>query len=182
MPLQRRQLLLAGLALAAAGMVPRVGAVLAQPGSSGSGGQPLDAATFVRLAHSSATLQLRAAELASSRETRPEARSFAQRMVEFRRGQIPALERAARDNGAAVPSVMEFEHQALLDNLQPLDFLALSRRYAELQTEALAQELRIYAASEGSADAWVKSLAAGTLPPLRQLLVEAQQMRQAVGP
>jgi predicted outer membrane protein len=121
--------------------------------------RPLDAETFVRLAHSSAALQARAAELAGSRDTRPEARSYAQRMLEFRRGHIAALERAASENGVAIPAVKQFEHQVLIENLEPLDFLALSRRYAELQVQALQQELQVYGGAEKSPAAWVTNVA-----------------------
>jgi hypothetical protein len=99
-------------------LLPRAGA---QPTAVPTA-NPLDPAGFLRLAHSSALLQARAAQLVASRETRPEARAFAQKMVEFRREQLPRLEAAARDHQLAVPSVQEFEHQGVLENLEPLDF------------------------------------------------------------
>jgi putative membrane protein len=144
--------------------------------------RPLDAETFVRLAHSSAILQTRAAELAAGRNTRSEARTYAQRMLEFRRGQVAALERAASENGLRINAVKQFEHQVLIDNLEPLDFLALSRRYAELQVQALQQELQIYAGGERCPAAWVKVFANENLPILQRLLAEAEAVRQAVGP
>ena len=120
--------------------------------------------------------------MVASRETRPEARAFAQKMVEFRREQIPKLEAAARDHQLAVRSVQEFEHQVILENLEPLDFLALSRRYAEIQVQALEQEVRGFASAESSPDEWIKNLASETRPRLEQLLDEARQMQKAVGP
>jgi hypothetical protein len=77
---------------------------------------------------------------------------------------------------------MQFDHRVIIENLQPLDFLALSRRYAELQVQALDQEVRVYLGGENGSDAWVKTLANETLPPLRRLLEEAEEVRQAVGP
>ena len=103
-------------------------------------------------------------------------------MVEFRREQIPKLEAFARDHQLAVPSVQEFEHQVILENLEPLDFLALSRRYAEVQVQALEQEARGFASAESSSDDWLRKLASETRPRLQQLLDDARQMRQAVGP
>lgn len=144
--------------------------------------KPLDAATFLRLAHSSAVLQARAAQIVASRETRPEARAFAQKMVEFRREQLPKLEAAARDHQLAVPSAQEFEHQVVLENLEPLDFLALSRRYAEIQVQALEQEVRGFASAESSPDEWLKNLSRETRPRLEALLDEARRMQKAVGP
>jgi predicted outer membrane protein len=154
----------------------------AQPASLPPAAKTLDAASFLRLAHSSAVLQSSAAQLVASREARPEARAFAQLMVEFRREQIPKLEAAARDHQLAVPSVQEFEHQVILENLQPLDFLALSRRYAEIQVQALEQELRGFTSAESSPNAWLKNLANETRPRLQHLLDEARQMQKAVGP
>ena len=153
----------------------------AQP-TTAPAAKPLDAASFLRLAHSSAVVQAKAAQLVVSRETRPEARAFAQKMVEFRREQVPRLEAAARDHQLAVPSIQEFEHQVILENLEPLDFLALSRRYAEVQVQALEQEVRGYALAENSSDDWRKSLAADLRPHFQQLLDEARQMQKAIGP
>jgi hypothetical protein len=103
-------------------------------------------------------------------------------MVDFRRQQLPKLEGAARELQLAVPSVQEFEHQVILENLEPLDFLALSRRYAEIQVQALEQEVRGYTSGESSPDEPLKRLSRDTLPSLQQLLDEARQMQKAVGP
>lgn len=157
----------------------------AQPGAvapAAKAVKPLDAATFVRLAHSSATVQARAAELAATRGTRPEAKAFAQRMVEFRRGQVPKLEATARDNKLDLPKQPEMEHRVIVENLEPLEQLELTRRYAEFQVQALEQEIRIYDGAANAADAWMRGLTAETLPDLRRLLDEARTMRQAAGP
>jgi putative membrane protein len=143
--------------------------------------QPLDAETFVRLAHSSAVIQARAAELAATREAQPEVKAFAQRMVEFRQDQIPRLEAAARDNKVSVPSLPTVEHRLIFENLEPLDYLALTRRYAEFQLQALQQEMQIYEGALG-AEPWVKSFAVGLSPALARLLEEARAMREKVGP
>jgi predicted outer membrane protein len=165
-----------------------VGGIAGLPGHAAQA-QPSPVATaaisgenFLGAAHSSAMLQARAADLAASRETRPEVRPFARRMVEFRRDHIPKLEAAAREHRFPTPSGKQFEHQVLIENLEPLDFLALSRRYAELQVQALEQELQIYAAAANSPDPWAKSLAAETTPQLTKLLEEARRVQQAVGP
>ena len=144
--------------------------------------KPLDPTAFLRLAHSSAVLQARAAQLAASRETRPEARAFAQKMVEFRREQIARLEAAARDHQLAVPSVQEFEHQVILENLEPLDFLALSRRYAEIQVQALEQEVRGFASAESSPDEWLKNLAAIPGRALSSFSTRHARCRRPLGP
>lgn len=152
----------------------------AQP--SAPSASPPAGSAFVRAAHGLSTLQLRAAELASSRDTRPEAKAYAERMLEFRRDQLPKLEQAARDNKAAIPTAKEFEHQILIENLEPLDYLALSRRYAEMQVQALEQEVKLYAAAQQSPEAWVKAVAGETGPRLKEFLDEARAMQKAIGP
>lgn len=154
----------------------------AQPTVTRPAPEPLNAATFFSLAHSSATVQSKAAQIAASRETRPEVQAFAQRMVNFRREQIPKLEGAAREKAIAIPTAKQFEHQVIIENLEPLDFLALSRRYAEFQVQALEQELEIYSGGEASPDESVRSLAVQAFPELRKLLEEARGMQRAVGP
>jgi putative membrane protein len=144
--------------------------------------RPINADMFVRLAHSSASVQSRAAELAATRDTRPEAKAYAQRMMEFRRGQLLRLEGAARDNKVPIPTSAELQHRQILENLEPLDYLALSRRYAEFQIQALEQEMQIYGGAANSPDGWLRSLAAETAPELRRLLEDAREMRRAVGP
>jgi predicted outer membrane protein len=155
---------------------------VAQPGASTQVAKLPNAETFVSLAHSSAVVQARAAELVASRETRPEARSFAQRMVEFRRGQIARLEGAARENSVPIPALPQFEHRMILENLEPLDFLALSRRYAEFQVQALEQELQIYASVQDAPAGWLGALSGEMRPDLSRLLDEAREMQKAVGP
>jgi len=82
----------------------------------------------------------------------------------------------------AVSPVPVFEHRVVLENLEPLDFLALSRRYAEIQVQALEQELQGYTSGEAAPDEWIRVLAHDTTPHLQRLLDEARQVRQAVGP
>ena len=137
---------------------------------------------ILSLAFSSATLQARAAQIAAERETRPEVRRFAQTAVEFRTEHLRRLEALARDYGLTLPAVMEFEHQVILENLEPLDFLALSRRYAEVQVQALEQELQIYQAALRAPDEALSSFARQTLPQLEQQLEVARKALAAVQP
>ena len=109
-------------------------------------------------------------------------RRFAQTAVEFRTEHLRRLEALARDYGLTLPAVMEFEHQVILENLEPLDFLALSRRYAEVQVQALEQELQIYRAAMQAPDEALSSFARQTLPQLEQQLEGARKALAAVQP
>ena len=103
------------------------------------------------------------------------------RMAEFRREQIASLLSAARERTLAVSPVPALEHKVILENLEPLDSLELSRRYSEVQVQALEQEMAAYALAESSPDGWVATVARDSKARLQGLLDEARQVRQAIG-
>jgi hypothetical protein len=70
----------------------------------------------------------------------------------------------------------------VLENLEPLNYLALSRRYAEAQVQALTQEIRGHEAAERNAGEGMKGLAAEMLPQIRQRLEAARRMHDSVKP
>jgi predicted outer membrane protein len=144
--------------------------------------RPIEPQEFLRLAYSSATLQGQAAKLAASRETRPEVRSFAAAAADFRLGLLQRIEAFAKERSLPLPSVKEFEHQVVIENLEPLDYLALSRRYAEIQVQALVQEIGIYQAAARSPSTEIKTFAEQTLPELQRQQEGAQKMYEAVRP
>jgi putative membrane protein len=150
----------------------------AQAPGAAAGGQA--AGEFLKSAHSSALLQLKAAEIPAGRDVRPEAKQFAQEMIAFRQKHLPAIEALAAQNKITLPKDLAFEQQVLIDNLGPLDFLALSRRYAELQLQALEQEVNAYEAVSGNAA--LASLTGEYTPLLRQQLDRARGVAKAVGP
>jgi hypothetical protein len=102
--------------------------------------------------------------------------------VEFRKGLLQRIEAFAQQGNMTLPSVKEFEHQVIIENLEPLDYLALSRRYAEIQLQAIEQELTIYQAARQSAHQEMKSFADQILPELERQKQGAQKMYEAVKP
>jgi putative membrane protein len=144
--------------------------------------RPIDPGRFLAFAHSSAALQERASILAASKDTRPEIKEFARGMARFRGEQLGRLRAIAQERGLQLPKDEEFEHKVVLENLEPLDFLALSRRYAEVQVQALEQEIRGYEAAAQGSDEALKQLAAQTLGELRQRQEAARRMEAAVKP
>lgn len=179
-----RRSLIAAIALVTAlpGTIP---AVRAQgQGAPGSAAQarPIQPDEFLRLAYSSASLQGQAAKLAASRETRPEVKSYAAAAADFRLNLLQRIETFARERNMPLPSVKEFEHQVILENLEPLDYLALSRRYAEIQVQALNQEVGIYQAASRSPQPEIKAFADQILPELQQQREGAQKMYDAIKP
>ena len=144
--------------------------------------RPIEPQEFLRLAYSSATLQGQAAKLAAGRETRPEVRSFATAAADFRLNLLQRIEAFARERSLPLPPGKEFEHQVIIENLEPLDYLALSRRYAEIQLQALGQEIGIYQAAARSPSADIKAFAEQVLPELQRQQEGAQRMYEAVRP
>jgi predicted outer membrane protein len=154
-----------------------------EAGASDAAARPVVPAEFLTFALSSAAMQGRAASLAASRDTRPEVKRFAEEMVRFREAQTERLRAYAQARGIALPEgVGEFGHRVVLQNLEPLDYLALSRRYAEVQVQALEQEIRGYEAAAASQDEALKELAGAMLPQLRQWLDGARKAWDAVKP
>jgi putative membrane protein len=144
--------------------------------------RPVDPGRFLAFAHSSAVLQERASTLAASKDTRPEVKEFAREMARFRGEQLGRLRAIAQERGLQLPKDEEFEHKVVLENLEPLDYLALSRRYAEVQVQALEQEVRGYEAASQGADEGMKRLSAEMLPELRRRLEDARRMHDVVKP
>ncbi|MBK5958416.1 hypothetical protein CCR97_09370 [Rhodoplanes elegans] len=167
---------LAGVAFGV--LVPRFAAAQAPAPADPNAG----AAAVLRLALSSARMQARVCEIVLAKDVRPELRGLAETIVAFRREQVPRLETVAREHGVAVVPVLEFEHQVALDNLAPLDFLALGRRFVELQQQALEQEITIWRRGQGAAEPWLAALAGEILPRIEALLADARKGAVVVVP
>jgi putative membrane protein len=144
--------------------------------------RPIEPQEFVRLAYSSASLQAQAARLAAGRDTRPEVKDYAASAADFRASLLQRLEAFARERSIPLPAMKEFEHQVIIENLEPLDYLALSRRYAEIQVQALDQELGIYQAASRSEAPEIKAFAEQVLPELRKQQEGATKMFESVRP
>lgn len=179
-----RRLLIAALVLGVAlpGSIQTVWAQGQGTSAAPAGTRHIQPQEFVRLAYSSAMLQAQAAKLAADRDTRPEVKSYAATAADFRRGLLQRIEAFARGRGMPLPSGKEFEHQVIIENLEPLDYLALSRRYAEVQVQALEQEIGIYRAASRSETKEVKAFADQVLPELEQQQDGARKMYEAVRP
>jgi putative membrane protein len=144
--------------------------------------RPIEPQEFVRLAYSSASLEAQAAWLAAGRDTRPEVKDYAASAADFRASLLQRLEAFARERSIPLPAMKEFEHQVIIENLEPLDALELSRRYAEIQVQALDREIGIYQAASRSPHQEIKEFAAQVLPELQQRLNGAQTMYDAIKP
>lgn len=182
--MRRARLLSGGVALVALfGLGAPVPAAAQGQAPSATEARPVDPGRFLSFAHSSALLQERASKLAAAKDTRPEVKEFAREMARFREQQAERLRAVAQEHGRRLPGPEEeLEHRVVLENLEPLDHLALSRRYAEVEVQALEQETRGYEAASRGADDATKRLSAEMLPELRRRLEAARRMHEAVKP
>jgi predicted outer membrane protein len=128
-----------------------------------------------------AVLQEQAASLAASRDTRPEVKAFATEMSAWRKGQMERLRPLMQARGVTRPELVA-EHEAAWEGLERLDYLALTRRYAEIQVQALEWEIRAYEEVSRGGDQALASLAGETLPELRRLMEGARRAQAAAGP
>jgi predicted outer membrane protein len=126
-------------------------------------------------------LQHRAAKLAASRDTRPEVKSFAAEMAGWRETQLPHLRAFLAERGIHSPELTE-DQRTVWEALVTLDFLALTRRYAEVQLQSLELEIAGYESATATGDPPLIALANETLPQLRQMLDGARRTHDAVKP
>ncbi|MFL9827304.1 hypothetical protein [Rhodoplanes sp. SY1] len=159
-------------------LVPRFAAAQAPAPAGPNAG----AAALLRLALSSARMQARVCEIVRAKDVRPEVRGLAETIAAFRREQVPRLEAVSGEHGITVSPVLEFEHQIAIDNLAPLDFLALGRRFVELEQQALEQEITIWRRGQGAAEPWLAALAGESLPRIEALLADARKVAVGVVP
>jgi len=120
--------------------------------------------------------------LAASKDTRPEVKQFAGEMAQFSGQEKERVRAFSQQHGLTLPRDEEFEHKVVLENLEPLDHLALTRRYAEVEVQALEQQVRGYEAASQGSDTALKEFATELLPELRQRLDAARRMHDAVKP
>lgn len=139
-------------------------------------------AVAVRYLASSAILQNKMSSLAASRDTRPEVKAFAAQEARAASDHLEQLRMFARARSLQLPEEMDAEHKLIWDNIEPLDVLALTRRYAEVEQQALERDVQMYEEGAKSPDADVQALAAKLLPGLRARFEQARRVHDAVKP
>lgn len=127
------------------------------------------AARFVEAAYASAQFQDRISKAAQGRDLRPEAKALTQEVGAYRDRQIPALVNLAKGAGVPVRDALDRELRSVAENLEPLNGLELSRRYAEAEAQALDKEVGVYDEAARSGPDSVKTFAGRELPELQRL-------------
>ena len=172
----RSTLLLAGL-LAAALSTPAV----AQTGSTmSSGTAPVGDATFVKKAAISDMYEIQASQLAQTKATSADVKSFASRMIADHTKTSTQLKAIlASKSGVTAPKTIDAQHRALLSRLRAAGGAAFDRLYAQQQLEAHQQAVMLFTSeSQSGKDSDLKKFAGQTLPTLQQHLSMAQQLQK----
>lgn len=137
---------------------------------------------FIEAAYSSALFQARISRIAAAKDTRPGIKALAERVRDFRSAQLPELARLAETAGIQVRDTLDLELRSIVENMEPLDYLALSRRYAEVETQALGREIAAYEGAARSEVRPIRDYVAATLDRLRDLDEAARAELAAVAP
>lgn len=168
MAMTGRRTVLATLAFWAAGV--------AKPHADDAAGR------FIEAAYASALFQAQISRIAAAKDTRPGIKALAERVRDFRTAQLPELARLAETAGIQVRDTLDLELRSIVDNIEPLDYLALSRRYAEVETQALGREIASYEEAGRSQTPAIREYVATTLDRLRDLDGAARAELAAVAP
>jgi putative membrane protein len=172
----RSTLLLAGL-LAAALSTPAP----AQTGSTmASGTAPVADTSFVKKAAISDMYEIQASQLAQTKATSADVKSFAGRMIADHTKTSTQLKAIlASKSGLTAPKTMDAEHRALLSRLRAASGATFDRLYTQQQLEAHQQAVMLFTSeSQSGKDSDLKNFAGQTLPTLQQHLSMAQQLQK----
>jgi len=172
----RSTLLFAGL-LAATLSTP----VLAQTGSTMASGTALVGdATFVEKVAISDMYEIQASQLAQTKATSADVKSFAGRMIADHTKTSTQLKAIlASKSGLTAPKTIDAEHRALLSRLRSARGPAFDRLYSQQQLEAHQQAVMLFTSeSQSGKDSDLKNFASQTLPALQQHLSMAQQLQK----
>ena len=137
---------------------------------------------FFGFATSATRLALAASQAAAKRELRPEIKDAARTIAEVRVQQLADLAASAQADGLVLTQDLQFEHRVGLENLIPLDYLAFSRRYAEMMVQIVAQEREAYKWAVSSGDQGLADLARQATKHLDAADRSAKAALAAVGP
>jgi putative membrane protein len=153
-------------------------------GSTANRGDALTAAAFVRVAATSDLYETEASRLAEQRAQSAEVKRFAERMLRDHgkttgelKGMLGQLQGVSAQQ---MPTRLDQQHQALLQQLQGAQGAEFDRLYAQQQVQSHQAAVDLFRAySQSGDDEQLKRWASQTLPALEEHLREAQQVQRA---
>ena len=152
-------------------------------GSAATRGDALTAAAFVRAAAASDLYEMEASRLAEQRAQNAEVKRFAQRMLgdhDKTTGELKSmLPRLQGVSAQQMPTRLDQQHQALMQQLQGAQGAEFDRAFARQQVQAHQAAVDLFRAyAQSGDDAQLKQWASQTLPSLEEHLREAQQLQR----
>jgi putative membrane protein len=149
--------------------------------STGSRAEALTAAEFARMVAMSDMYELESSRLAEQRSQNAQVKQFAQHMVRDHtktttelKGMLPQLQGVS---AAQLPTSLDQQHQALVQQLQGAQGAQFDRVFMQQQVQAHQMAVDMFSNYARSGDnAQLKQWASQTLPTLQEHLREAQQL------
>ena len=151
--------------------------------ATGSRAAALTAAAFARTAAMSDLYEMEASRLAEQRSQNAQVKQFAQHMLRDHqkttnelKGMLPQLQGVSAQQ---MPTGLDQQHQALVQQLQGAQGAEFDRVFAQQQLQAHQTAVELFRAYAQSGDnAQLKQWAAQTLPSLEEHLRQAQQLQR----
>ena len=152
--------------------------------ATGSRAAALTAAQFARTAAISDLYEMESSRLAEQRSQNEQVKRFAQHMLRDHQkttGELKAmLPQLQGVSAQQMPTSLDQQHQALVQQLQGAQGAQFDRLYAQQQLQSHQTAVDLFRAYAQSGDeARLKQWASQTLPSLEEHLREAQQLQRA---
>ena len=151
--------------------------------ATGSRAAALTAAAFARTAAMSDLYEMEASRLAEQRSQNAQVKQFAQHMLRDHqkttnelKGMLPQLQGVSAQQ---MPTGLDQQHQALVQQLQGAQGAEFDRIFAQQQLQSHQTAVELFRAYAQSGDnAQLKQWASQTLPSLEEHLRQAQQLQR----
>lgn len=141
----------------------------AQAASAPATKSQTDAAHFVQQAAQGGRFEVDSSNLVLLKGVTGKMKDFAQMMLDDHGKANAELEKLAKAKGLSMPSALDTQHQAKLDELSKLDGAELESAYRSAQIQAHDDALRLFQdASEHCSDKELREFAKSTLPTLQK--------------
>ena len=158
------------------------GPVTAQAAASSamSGASAASDATFVKKAVTSDMYEIQASQLAQTKATSADVKSFASRMITDHTKTSDRLKAIlASKSGLKPPTALDATHRGLLNRLRSASGSSFDHLYVQQQVGAHQQAVMLFTSeSQNGKDSDLKNFASETLPTLQQHLTMAQQLQK----
>lgn len=145
-----------------------------------SGTHAVSDATFVKKAATSDMYEIQASQLAQSKASSADVKTFASKMIADHTKTSDQLKSIASSKpGMAPPLAMDAAHRALIAKLKAASGSAFDKAYVQQQVDAHQKAVMLFTAeSNNGKDVGLKDFASQSLPTLQQHLTMAQNLEK----